>query len=77
VPRESEKPAVGFPLSLGPPGCGNVGIAERFPRAMERVENLFLVSRLFTARHFHSLYAFAVWSNRDYRSNASRPRAGP
>jgi hypothetical protein len=41
-----------------------VGIAQRFPRAVERVENLHWLSRLSRDRHFHSL-ARSVWSNCD------------
>jgi len=66
----SGKPAVGFPLCLGPPGlweCGNRGAISK---GGGKGGKLFLVSRVSTDRHFHSLYAFVVWSNRDYRSNA-------
>jgi len=33
-------------------GCGNVGIARRFPRAVERVENLLLVFQAFHGPSF-------------------------
>ena len=40
---ESGKPAFGFPLFHCRRGCGNVGIAQRFPRAVGAEENLVLV----------------------------------
>jgi len=44
---ESGRPGVGFPLSMARRGCGNVGIAQRFPRTVGRVENLLLVFQAF------------------------------
>jgi hypothetical protein len=57
-PRESGKPAFGFPLSLGPSELLECGIATRFPRAVGRVENLVLVFHAFHGPPFQQLFSW-------------------